>query len=197
MHAIADLADTYSLGEVRVTHVQNLVLPNVKQADLLKVWQRLGEIGFAEANIGLVTDIIACPGLDYCSLANARSIPVAQQISTRFADLDRQHKIGPLQIKISGCINACGHHHAGHIGILGVDKAGVELYQITLGGAGDEKASVGTLLGPGFTGEVIVDSIEKVINTYLELRTTPQETFIEAYRRVGPQPFKETLYGRR
>ena len=197
MHAIADLSDTYSLGEVRVTHVQNLVLPNVKQADLFKVWQRLGEIGFADGNIGLVTDIIACPGLDYCSLANARSIPVAQQISTRFADLDRQHKIGQLQIKISGCINACGHHHAGHIGILGVDKAGVELYQITLGGAGDEKASIGTLLGPGFGSENIVDAIEKVVNTYVDLRTTPQETFIEAYRRVGAQPFKEALYGRR
>ena len=197
MHAIADLADSYSLGEVRVTHVQNLVLPNVKQADLFAVWQRLGEIGLAEANIGLVTDIIACPGLDYCSLANARSIPVAQQISERFADLDRQHTIGPVQIKISGCINACGHHHAGHIGILGVDKAGQEFYQITLGGAGDETASVGQLLGPGFAGEDIVGAVEKVVNTYLELRTTPAETFIEAYRRVGAQPFKESLYGRR
>src|SRR5262249_1705432 len=152
---------------VRVTHVQNLVLPNVKQADLFAVWQELGKIGFAEANIGLVTDIIACPGLDYCSLANARSIPVAQQLSERFADLDKQHNIGPLQIKISGCINACGHHHAGHIGILGVDKAGVEFYQITLGGAGDEKASIGTLLGPGFSGEEITDAVEKVINAYL------------------------------
>ncbi len=197
MHAIADLADTYSLGEVRVTHVQNLVLPNVKQADLFAVWQRLGEIGFAEANIGLVTDIIACPGLDYCSLANARSIPVAQQLSERFADLDRQHIIGPLQIKISGCINACGHHHAGHIGILGVDKAGQEFYQITLGGAGDETASIGTLLGPGFAGEDIVGAVDKVVNTYLELRQAPSETFIEAYRRVGATPFKESLYGRR
>jgi len=197
MHAIADLAETYSLSEVRVTHVQNLVLPNVKQADLFAVWQKLGEIGFADANIGLVTDIIACPGLDYCSLANARSIPVAQQLSTWFADLDRQHHIGPLQIKISGCINACGHHHAGHIGILGVDKAGVEFYQITLGGAGDEKASIGQLLGPGFAGEDIVGAVDKVVNTYLDLRQSPAETFIEAYRRVGPTPFKESLYGRR
>ena len=197
MHAIADLAETYSLSEVRVTHVQNLVLPNVKQSDLFKVWQRLGEIGFAEANIGLVTDIIACPGLDYCALANARSIPISQKISTRFADLDRQHSIGPLQIKISGCINACGHHHAGHIGILGVDKAGQEFYQITLGGAGDEKASIGTLLGPGFAGDDILDAIEKVVNTYIELRQAPSETFIEAYRRVGAVPFKESLYGRR
>jgi sulfite reductase (NADPH) hemoprotein beta-component len=197
MHAIADLAETYSLDEVRVTHVQNLVLPNVKQADLFAVWQKLGEIGFADANIGLVTDIIACPGLDYCSLANARSIPVAQQLSTWFGDLDRQHHIGPLQIKISGCINACGHHHAGHIGILGVDKAGVEFYQITLGGAGDEKASIGQLLGPGFAGEEIVGAVDKVVNTYLDLRQSPAETFIEAYRRVGPTPFKESLYGRR
>ncbi len=197
MHAIADLADAYSLGEVRVTHVQNVVLPNVKQTDLFAVWQKLGEIGFADGNIGLVTDIIACPGLDYCSLANARSIPVAQKLSTWFGDLDRQHNIGPLQIKISGCINACGHHHAGHIGILGVDKAGVEFYQITLGGAGDEKASIGQLLGPGFAGEDIVGAVDKVVNTYLDLRQSPAETFIEAYRRVGPTPFKESLYGRR
>jgi sulfite reductase (NADPH) hemoprotein beta-component len=197
MHAVADLAAKYSLDELRVTHVQNLVLPNVKQSDLFTVYQELVKIGFAEANVGLISDIIACPGLDYCSLANARSIPIAQQLSTRFADLKRQHDIGPLQIKISGCINACGHHHAGHIGILGVDKAGVELYQITLGGAGDEKASVGQLMGPGFTTEQIGDAIEKVVNTYLGLRTAPTETFIEAYRRVGPTPFKEALYGRR
>ena len=197
MHAIADLADTYSLSEVRVTHVQNLVLPYVKQSDLLAVWQRLGEIGFAEANIGLVTDIIACPGLDYCALANARSIPVAQQLSKRFADLDRQHKIGPLQIKISGCINACGHHHAGHIGILGVDKAGQEFYQITLGGAGDETASIGQLIGPGFAGEDIVGAVDKVVKTYIDLRSSTSETFIDAYRRVGAAPFKESLYGRR
>jgi sulfite reductase (NADPH) hemoprotein beta-component len=197
MHAIADLAEKYSLSELRVTHVQNLVLPNVKQADLFAVYQELVKIGFADANVGLISDIIACPGLDYCALANARSIPISQQLSTRFADLKRQHEIGPLQIKISGCINACGHHHAGHIGILGVDKAGVELYQITLGGAGDEKASVGQLMGPGFTNDQIGDAVEKVVNTYLGLRQSPQETFIEAYRRVGPAPFKEALYGRR
>ena len=197
MHAIADLAEKYSLGELRVTHVQNVVLPNVKQTDLFAVWQELGKIGFADANIGLVSDIIACPGLDYCALANARSIPVAQQIGIRFADLDRQHDIGPLQIKISGCINACGHHHAGHIGILGVDKAGVEFYQITLGGAGDEKASIGQLLGPGFSGEEITGAVEKVVNTYLGLRQSAKESFIEAYRRVGAAPFKESLYGRR
>ena len=197
MHQIADLSDKYSLGEVRVTHVQNLVLPNVKQADLLAVWQRLGEIGFADANVGLITDIIACPGLDYCALANARSIPIAQRLSENFADADRQHDIGSLQIKISGCINACGHHHAGHIGILGVDKAGQELYQITLGGAGDEKASIGTLIGPGFTSDDVVGAVDKVVETYRGLRQNAGETFIEAYRRVGSAPFKEALYGRR
>ena len=197
MHQIADLSDKYSLGEVRVTHVQNLVLPNVKQADLFAVWQRLGEIGFAESNIGLITDIIACPGLDYCSLANARSIPIAQRLSEHFADADRQHDIGSLQIKISGCINACGHHHAGHIGILGVDRAGQELYQLTLGGAGDETASIGTLIGPGFTSDDVVGAIDKVVETYRGLRQNAGETFIEAYRRVGPAPFKEALYGRR
>jgi len=196
MEAVADLAERFSQGEVRVTHVQNLVLAHVKQADLFELWRRLGDIGFATPNIGLVSDIIACPGLDYCSLANARSIPVAQRISNRFADLKRQHDIGPLQIKISGCINACGHHHAGHIGILGVDKAGVELYQITLGGAGDETASLGTLVGPGFTGDETVDAVEKVVETYLELRTVG-ETFLTTYRRVGVAPFKEKLYARR
>ncbi len=194
MEAIADLAERYSFAEVRVSHIQNLVLPHLKQADLFAVWQALGKIGFADANAGLVTDIIACPGLDYCSLANARSIPVAQRISERFADLDRQHDIGALQIKISGCINACGHHHAGHIGILGVDKAGQEFYQLTLGGAGDETASTGQLLGPGFSSDGIVDAVEKVIDAYLGLRQ-PGETFISAYRRVGPAPFKEKLYG--
>ena len=194
MEAVADIAERHSFAEVRVSHIQNLVLPHVKQADLFAVWQALGKIGFADANAGLVTDIIACPGLDYCSLANARSIPVAQRISERFADLDRQHAIGELQIKISGCINACGHHHAGHIGILGVDKAGQEFYQITLGGAGDETASTGQLLGPGFSTDQIVDAVEKVIDAYLALRQ-PNETFLAAYRRVGPAPFKEKLYG--
>ena len=194
MEAVASLAERFSLAEIRVSHIQNLVLPHVRQADLFAVWQELGKIGFANANAGLVTDIIACPGLDYCSLANARSIPVAQRISERFADLDRQHKIGALQIKISGCINACGHHHAGHIGILGVDKAGQEFYQLTLGGAGDETASTGQLIGPGFSSDGIVDAVEKVIDAYLDLRQ-PNETFISAYRRVGPAPFKEKLYG--
>jgi len=196
MEAIADLAEQYSLNEVRVTHVQNLVLPNVKQADLFAIWQRLGEIGFAVGNAGLVSDIICCPGLDYCSLANARSIPLSQRLSEHFADMDRQHNIGPLQIKMSGCINACGHHHAGHIGILGVDKAGQELYQITLGGAGDETASIGQLIGPGFPAEDVVGAVDKVVNTYLQMRG-PGETFLAAYRRLGAAPFKEALYGRR
>ncbi len=193
MDAIADLAEKYSLAEVRVTHVQNLVLPNVKQGDLFTVWQALGKIGFADANAGLIGDIIACPGLDYCALANARSIPVAQEISKRFESAERSALIGPLQIKISGCINACGHHHAGHIGILGVDRAGEELYQITLGGAGDETASVGQLLGPGFKADGIVGAVEKIVDIYLELRN-PGEEFLAAYRRLGPAPFKERLY---
>jgi len=195
MEAVADLAEKYSFAEVRVTHVQNLVLPNVKQADLLAVYQALGQIGFADANAGLIGDIIACPGLDYCALANARSIPISQAISERFASPERSKEIGPLQIKISGCINACGHHHAGHIGILGVDRAGEELYQLTLGGAADETADVGALIGPGFTSEAAVDAIERIVNTYIKLRQ-PGEEFLAAYRRLGMAPFKEAAYAR-
>jgi sulfite reductase (NADPH) hemoprotein beta-component len=195
MEAIADLADRYSFAEVRVTHVQNLVLPNVKQADLFAIWQALGKIGFADANAGLIGDIIACPGLDYCALANARSLPISQDISKRFADPVRSAEIGPLQIKISGCINACGHHHAGHIGILGVDRAGEELYQLTLGGAADENAAVGDLIGPGLTHEDAVNAIERMVDTYIKLRQ-PGETFLQAYRRVGMAPFKEAAYAR-
>ena len=196
MEGVAELAEQYSFGEVRVTHIQNLVLADVKQSDLFAIWQNLSEIGFATANVGLVSDTIACPGLDYCSLANARSIPISQRISERFEDLDRQYDVGPLQIKISGCINACGHHHAGHIGILGVDRNGKELYQVTLGGAGDETASVGKLIGPGFTADEVIDVVEKLVNTYLELRDSG-ETFLEAYRRVGVEPFKERVYASR
>lgn len=196
MEGVADLAKKYSFGEVRVTHIQNLILADVRQADLFEVWQRLGDIGFATANVGLVTDIIACPGLDYCSLANARSIPISQRISERFDDLDRQYDVGPLQIKISGCINACGHHHAGHIGILGVDRNGQELYQITLGGAADETASVGKLIGPGFTADEVVDVIETIVGAYLEARE-PGEVFIDTYRRIGAEPFKEKVYAGR
>jgi sulfite reductase (NADPH) hemoprotein beta-component len=195
MEEIADLAERYSFAEVRVSHIQNLVLPNVKQADLYPLWQVLARIGFADGNAGLISDIIACPGLDYCSLANARSIPIAQAISERFADPAREREIGPLQIKISGCINACGHHHAGHIGILGVERAGEELYQITLGGSADESAQLGALLGPGVTTEQVPDTIEKIVGAYLELRQ-PGEEFLATYRRVGPAPFKERVYAR-
>jgi len=194
MDAVADLAETYSFDEVRVTHEQNLVLPHVRLGDLYAVWQGLVAHGLAGANLNLVGDIIACPGLDYCALANARSIPIAQRISERFADLKRQNDIGELRIKISGCINACGHHHVGHIGILGVDKKGEEVYQITLGGSPDEEASIGKIVGPGFGADDVVDAIETVVDTYLGLREDG-EPFLAAYRRVGPAPFKEALYG--
>ncbi|CAN0516532.1 unnamed protein product, partial [Laminaria digitata] len=180
MDAIADLAEEYAFDEIRVSHEQNLVLPHVARADLKLVYDRLVEIGLATPNAGLVTDIIACPGLDYCALATARSIPVAQEISNRFASLERQQNIGELKIKISGCINACGHHHVGHIGILGVEKKGTELYQITLGGSGDENASIGEIVGRGFGAAEITDAIETVVETYLGLRESDSETFLDA-----------------
>ncbi|WP_309085970.1 nitrite/sulfite reductase [Chelativorans sp.] len=195
MDAVADLANAYAFDEIRVSHEQNLVLPHVARADLKAVYDRLVEIGLATANAGLVTDIIACPGLDYCALANARSIPVAQQISNRFADQARQEEIGDLKIKISGCINACGHHHVGHIGILGVEKKGAELYQVTLGGSGDENTALGDIIGRGFGPDEIVDAVETIVDTYLGLRLDNNENFLAAYRRLGPAPFKEALYG--
>lgn len=195
MDAVAAISGEFAQDEVRVSHEQNLVLPHVAKADLKRVYDRLRDIGLATANAGYVTDIIACPGLDYCALANARSIPVAQDISRRFAERARQEEIGDLKLKISGCINACGHHHVGHIGILGVEKKGAELYQITLGGSADEKTSIGQIVGRGFGPEEITDAIETVIDTYLRLRTGKSESFIEAYRRVGAAPFKEALYG--
>ena len=195
MDALADLMDEFGQPEIRVSHEQNLVLPHVALDDLKTVYDRLVANGLATANAGLVTDIIACPGLDYCSLANARSIPIAQRISERFADFDRQEEVGDLKIKISGCINACGHHHAGHIGILGVEKKGEEFYQITLGGSGDERASIGEIIGRGFSTDEIVDAIETVVDTYVAKRATPKEPFLETYRRLGPAPFKEALYG--
>ncbi len=194
MYAVADLAERYSFDEIRATHEQNLTLPHVKQSDLYELWQKLTDQGLATPNIGLASDIIACPGLDYCNLANARSIPLAQEISNRFADLDRQHNVGPLKIKISGCINACGHHHVGHIGILGVDRKGKEYYQISLGGSADENTSVGKILGPSFDEHSITDAVETVVNTYLGLREDG-ETFLAAVGRVGLEPFKEALYG--
>ena len=194
MDIVADLAERYSFDELRVAHTQNLVLPHVRKADLYAVWQRLREAGLADANLDLVTDIIACPGLDYCSLANARSIPVAQRIAERFADLGRQRDIGELKIKISGCINACGHHHAGHIGILGVDRKGTENYQLLLGGSGDEETSQAKIAGPGFDEAGIVDAVERAVERYCEVRE-PGERFIDTYRRVGMDGFKEAIYG--
>jgi sulfite reductase (NADPH) hemoprotein beta-component len=192
MDAVADLAERYSHDELRVTHEQNLVLPHVRIADLREVYRALTAVGLAEANAGLVTDIIACPGLDYCALANARSIPIAQRISERLAG--RQDQIGDLKIKISGCINACGHHHVGHIGILGVEKRGEEHYQLLLGGSGDQRTALGQISGPGFGPDGIVDAVEKVVDRYLQLRTGPDEPFLAAYARLGDAPFKEALY---
>jgi sulfite reductase (NADPH) hemoprotein beta-component len=194
MEAIADLADRYSFGEIRVGHEQNLVLPHVAQRDLPMLWRALVEIGVATPNVGLITDIIACPGLDYCSLANARSIPVAEEITRRFRDLDRAHDIGRLHINISGCINACGHHHIGHIGILGVEKNGQEYYQVTIGGRAGEDAELGTMLGPAVPYEQIADVIEDIAAAYLELRERPDEIFIDTIERVGVEPFKERVY---
>ncbi|NRQ14496.1 nitrite/sulfite reductase [Ensifer sesbaniae] len=195
MDAVADIAEEYAFDEIRVSHEQNLILPHVALADLEPVYRALVAAGLATANAGLITDIIACPGLDYCALANARSIPVAQEISNRFGSPERQAEIGELKIKISGCINACGHHHVGHIGLLGVEKKGAELYQITLGGSGDENTSIGEIIGRGFEPEKVTDAVETIVDTYLGLRRDKDETFLEAYRRVGPQPFKDALYG--
>ena len=191
---LADLAERYSFDELRVTHAQNIVLPHVHRADLYDLWKALDAAGLAPANLDLISDIIACPGLDYCSLANARSIPVAQKITERFADPARQRDLGELKLKISGCINACGHHHAGHIGILGVDKKGTENYQLSLGGSGAEDVSLAKITGPGFDEDGIVDAVETVTNVYLERREAG-ERFLDTYRRVGMEPFKEALYG--
>ena len=193
MDAVADLADRYSLGEIRVTHEQNLVFAHVKEADLYRLWRLLDEIGFATPNLSLIGDMICCPGLDYCGLANARSIPVAQRIGKRFADLDRQLDIGELRLKISGCINACGHHHVGHIGILGVERKGEEYYQITLGGNPAMDATIGDVVGPAFSSDDVVDAVETVVTTYVKLRADG-ERFLDTYRRVGAEPFKERLY---
>ena len=195
MDAVADLAEEFSFDELRVSHEQNLVLPHVAVTDLRKVYDGLVEIGLAEGNAGLISDIIACPGLDYCALATARSIPIAQEISKKFASPERQKEIGDLKIKISGCINACGHHHVGHIGILGLEKRNAENYQITIGGDATENASIGTILGHGVPAEDVPGAIEKLVDTYIARRTSPEETFIAAFRRLGEAPFKEALYG--
>ncbi|MDH3700168.1 MAG: nitrite/sulfite reductase [Alphaproteobacteria bacterium] len=196
MEAVADLAEVFGYGEIRVTKEQNLVLPDVKQFELHALWEALKRHDLATANVGLLTDIIACPGLDYCNLANARSIPIAQHISRRFANLKKLHDIGSLTLNISGCINACGHHHVGNIGILGVDKKGTEFYQVTLGGDAGTDAALGDIVGPAFAEDAIVDAVETIVNTYLEIRQDG-ERFIDTYRRAGLAPFKETLYGAR
>ncbi|MFX9713259.1 nitrite/sulfite reductase [Acinetobacter baumannii] len=193
MNFIADLADKYTFGELRTTHEQNIALADVPQKDLFDVWQALEQHNMARAHIGFITDIISCPGGDFCSLANAKSIPIAEAITRRFEDLDKVYDLGHLDLNISGCMNACGHHHVGNIGILGVDKKGAEFYQITLGGNSDHDASIGNILGPSFAAEAVPDVIEEVLNTYLDLRTEG-ERFVDTYRRVGIQPFKERAY---
>ena len=194
MRVMAELAKTYGHDELRISHEQNVILPHVHRADLPALHAALKEAGLATANIGLISDIIACPGMDYCALATARSIPIAQEIATRFDELKLEHEVGPLKIKISGCINACGHHHVGHIGILGLDRAGVENYQITLGGDGTEDATLGERAGPGFSADEIIPAIERLVLGYLDLRQDPSETFLQAYRRLGLAPFKAALY---
>ncbi|SFL90086.1 nitrite/sulfite reductase [Shimia aestuarii] len=194
MRALADVARQYGHDELRISHEQNVILPHVHKSDLPEIYAALRDADLHTANIGMISDIIACPGMDYCALATARSIPVAQQIATRFDELKLEHDIGHLQIKISGCINACGHHHVGHIGILGLDRAGVENYQITLGGDATWDAAIGERAGPGFAYDEIVPAIERLVEGYLELRESPEETFLAAYRRLGLAPFKAYLY---
>ena len=198
LDAIADLADEYSFGEVRVSHEQNLILADVKQGDLFAVWERAKKIGFATPNIGLLTDIISCPGGDFCSLANAKSIPVAEAIQRRveekLGDLDYLFDIGDLQLNISGCMNACGHHHVGHIGILGVDKHGEEFYQVSIGGSQGLNASLGKVIGPAFAQDEMADVVEKLVATYVDLRVE-EEHFIDTVKRLGIEPFKTRVYG--
>ena len=194
MRAMADIAESYGHSELRISHEQNVILPHVHRGDLPAVYAALRAADLGAANVGLISDIIACPGMDYCALATARSIPIAQQIALRFDELQLEHEIGRIQIKISGCINACGHHHVGHIGILGLDRAGVENYQITLGGDATETAAIGERAGPGFAYDEIVPAIERLVRAYLAHREGYEETFLEAYRRLGAAPFKAALY---
>lgn len=195
MRIMADLAQRYGHDELRISHEQNVILPHVHKSDLPALHTALRDAGLGTANIGLISDIIACPGMDYCALATARSIPIAQDIATRFDALKLEHDIGPLKIKISGCINACGHHHVAHIGILGLDRAGVENYQITLGGDASADTAIGQRAGPGFAASEIIPAIERLILTYLDLRLSPAETFLQTFRRLGMPPFKSALYG--
>ncbi|MGZ5164024.1 MAG: nitrite/sulfite reductase, partial [Burkholderiales bacterium] len=195
MDFAADMADKYSFGELRVTHEQNLLLPDVRQSELFRLWQEARELHLATANIGMITNIIACPGGDYCSLANAKSIPVAEAIQRRFDDLDYVYDIGELDLNISGCMNSCGHHHIGHIGILGVDKQGAEFYQISIGGAQGNEASLGKVLGPSVSQDEVPDVVEKLVQVYLERRDSDAERFVDVVRRIGTDPFKEHVYG--
>ena len=194
MRVLADIAERFGYDELRISHEQNVILPHVHRNDLPQIYQKLKSAELHTPNVGLITDIIACPGMDYCALATARSIPIAKEISKSFSKIEVQHHIGPLKIKISGCINACGHHHVGHIGILGLDRAGVENYQITLGGDGTQDAHIGTRAGPGFSYDQIVPAVERIVHAYLDLRINAEETFLDAYRRLGLTPFKEALY---
>jgi sulfite reductase (NADPH) hemoprotein beta-component len=193
MDAIADLADYYSFGELRVSHEQNLILPDVEQVDLMALWGKLKALGLATPNIGLLTDIICCPGGDFCSLANAKSIPIAEAIQRRFDDLDYLHDIGEIELNISGCMNACGHHHVGNIGILGVDKNGSEWYQVSIGGAQGDRASLGKVIGPSFAASEMPDVVSRLIDVYVEQRHE-DEPFIDTVRRVGIEPFKDRVY---
>jgi sulfite reductase (NADPH) hemoprotein beta-component len=194
MDAVADLASEYAFDEVRAAYEQNLVLPHVKLDDVPELWRRLSDLGLATPNADLVTDIIACPGLDYCSLANARSIPVAQALSERLADLDFQDRLGPIRVNMSGCINACGHHHVGHIGVLGVDRKGEEYYQITLGGSPDETAALGEIVGRSLPADEVAPAVERALRRYLEIRED-DEGFLAAVRRTGVEPFRDAIYG--
>ncbi|HJL16219.1 MAG TPA: nitrite/sulfite reductase [Sandaracinaceae bacterium LLY-WYZ-13_1] len=194
LDAVADVAERFSFGRVVVTHRQNLVLTDVRESELRALFRELAEIGFATPNVGKLTDVVCCPGLDYCNLANARSIPVAQDLTARFADLSRLFELGDLQLNISGCINACGHHHVGHIGILGIDKQGIEHYQLMLGGSSADEASLGKILGRALTADEIGTAVERVVLAYLGLRASESEPFLETYRRLGPKPFKEAVY---
>ena len=194
LEIIADLADRFSFGEVRSTHNQNIVLTDVIKSDLYELWQQAKSAGLATPNIGTITDMICCPGGDYCSLANAKSIPVAEAIQRKFSDLDYVYDLGDLELNISGCMNACGHHHVGHIGILGVDKKGQEWYQIRLGGSASQDASLARVLGPSLSRDAVTDSIEQLLNVYIENRFD-QESFLSTYRRIGIEKFKERVYG--
>ena len=193
MDAVADLADAYSFGQIRTTHLQNLVLADVKKSELFALWQKLDAADLASANIGTLTDMICCPGGDFCALANAKSLPVADQIQRKFDNIDYLHDLGPIELNISGCMNACGHHHVGHIGVLGVDKKGKEFFQISLGGSQDKETSLAKILGPAFSADDVPEVIEKLLNVYLQQRSG-DETFLEVYRRIGMDKFKEAAY---